>query len=79
MLNKILSALKNVGITTYLINENQEESVELFFVKKNLDMRRRKDVTKYNVTVYHDFQDGETKMRGASSVNLYSSLSLIHI
>lgn len=75
MLNKILSALKNVGIITYLINENQEESVELFFVKKNLDMRRRKDVTKYNVTVYQDFQDGETKIRGASSVNLYSSMS----
>ncbi|QHQ59404.1 hypothetical protein Ana3638_00155 [Anaerocolumna sedimenticola] len=75
MLHKILSALKQNNISAYLINENRNESVELFFIKKKLDLRRQKDVHHYNVTVYHDFDKNGIKMRGSSFAGIYSGMS----
>lgn len=75
MLHKILSALKLNNVSVYLINENRNETVELFFIKKRLDMRRQKDVHHYNVTVYHDFDKDGIKMRGSSSAGIYSQMT----
>lgn len=75
MIERIVKSLNELGINHYLINENNEESVELFFIKKTLDMKRRKNVTKYKVTVYRDFLVDETKMRGSSAAHLYSSMT----
>lgn len=70
MLNKILNALKENNIDLYLINEETQSTSEMFFIKKNLDMRRMKDVTKYEVTVYTDFTKDGNKMRGFAICNI---------
>lgn len=75
MLHKILTALKQNNITTYLINENSKETVELFFIKKRLDMRRQKDVHKYSITVYQDFEKDGTPMRGSSTVSIHLGMT----
>ncbi|BCN31178.1 metallopeptidase TldD-related protein [Anaeromicropila herbilytica] len=75
ILNKIVQILNDLDIKTYQINETREESVELFFIKKALDSRRSKDVTKYMVNVFRDFMDGDTKMRGSSSANIYNTMT----
>jgi predicted Zn-dependent protease len=75
LLNKILSALKQNNINTYLINDDLKESVELFFIKKHLDMRRQKDVHHYSLTVYHDFVKDDVKMRGSSTVGIYNGMT----
>ncbi len=75
MLHKILSALKQNHISVYLINEVKKETVELFFIKKHLDMRRLKDICQYSVTVYHDFDKDGALMRGSSTVGIQPGMS----
>lgn len=75
LIKNILKALEVNQISSYLITELKEETVELFFIKKNLDMRREKEVTKYKLTVYTDFIKDEVKMRGSSSIGIYSGMT----
>lgn len=75
LIEYILKALEANQISTYLITELKEETVELFFIKKNLDMRREKSVTKYKLTVYHDFEQDGVKMRGSSVIGIYNGMS----
>lgn len=76
MIERIRSALARCGIAMWRINENVEETAELFFVKKQLDTRRSKDVRKYEVTVFRDVEDpeGGKPSRGFTSVRLISSM-----
>lgn len=68
MLQMIKKALESQQILTYSIQEKLEESMELYFIRRNLDMRRRTKVRAYNVTVYHDFEENKTAYRGFASV-----------
>ena len=74
MIERIKSALARCGITLWRINERSEETAELFFVKKQLDTRRSKDVRKYEVTVFRDIEGGERPARGFTSVTLIASM-----
>lgn len=75
MIDKILSGLNRNNISTYLINEEIVESVELFFIKKQLDTRRKKDVHHYSLTVYNDFEKDGRKMRGSSKIGIYNGMT----
>lgn len=75
MLDKIRKALEVNHVSSYLITELKEETVELFFIKKNLDMRREKDVTSYKLTVYVDFEKDNVKMKGSSTVGIYNGMT----
>ena len=71
MINSIRRSLSALQIENWLIRETKSESAELFFIKKNLDMRRMTDVHEYAVTVYCDGTDPEGgKLRGSSVVTL---------
>lgn len=76
MINKIKQALSACGISAWRINEQKIESAELFFVQKQLDTRRIKDVCQYDVEVYCDAvgADGQ-KTRGANSVRFAANAS----
>lgn len=76
MIETIKRALDRCGIALWRINETAEETAELFFVKKQLDTRRVKDVHKYTVTVFRDVAagEGERPARGSTSVKLVSSM-----
>ena len=68
MIDGIISALKEHHIDVYRINKKMTESVELFFIKKHLDMRRGTKVTEYEVTVYRDFESEGESYRGSATV-----------
>ena len=70
MIGRIQTALEKCGISLWRINETVEETAELFFVRRQLDTRRLKDVRKYEVTVFRDVED----KRGFTSVNLIASM-----
>ena len=76
MIERIKSALARCGIALWRINERVEETAELFFVKKQLDTRRSKDVRKYEVTVFRDVEnpEGGQPARGITSVVLIASM-----
>jgi len=71
VLDIILSSIKELGISDYLLREVAKESAELFFIKKQLDMRRICDTVEYELTVYNDFTFNGTKMRGSSSITVH--------
>lgn len=73
MTKLILEVLKAKGIETFLIRENKEEIVELFFVKKNLDMRRAENTHSSEVIVYRDFEGNGAKFRGNASFTVEPS------
>ncbi len=68
MIQMIKTALNNQNIAVYSIQEKQSESVELYFVKRTLDMRRQTKVRTYDITVYHDFKENQVPYRGSASV-----------
>lgn len=75
MIEQILSAFNQNHITKYRINEVETEQLELFFIRRKLDMRRGKKVHKYNVTVYREFeQEGKRKL-GSSEITLSQTMT----
>ncbi len=76
MIERIRSALERCGISLWRINERVDETTELFFVKKQLDTRRTKDVRKYEVTVFRDVEakDGGKPGRGFTSIPVLPSM-----
>jgi len=77
MIDRIKAALQKCGIDAWRINEIVEETAELFFVRKQLDTRRIKDVHKYEVTVFDrnvkDPQGGQPRC-GFTSVQVIASM-----
>lgn len=74
MIEKIKSVLKKAEITGYTIAETRTESAECFFIRKNLDMKRRTDLVEYDVTVFHPFMKDEKPMMGSSSVQIHPEM-----
>lgn len=74
MVERIINELIKVNINIYKINIETSESVELFFIKKALDMNRKKKVTNYKVTVYKDFEENGETYRGSSEVDIYPTM-----
>lgn len=67
MIETILNILSEYNIRTFLINEDIIDTEELFFIKQNLNLSRNKSVSEYEITVYRDFNDNGTYMRGSAS------------
>ena len=75
MREKILNAIKKNEIKTYLITETVNDGAELYFIKKELDMRRMKKEASAVVVVYRDFEEDGKKMRGSSTVNIFPEMT----
>ena len=75
MREKILNAIRKNEIETYLITETVTEGAELYFIRKELDMRRMKKETSAEVVVYRDFEEDGKKMRGASTVHIFPEMT----
>ncbi|MDE7326999.1 MAG: hypothetical protein K2N63_12135 [Lachnospiraceae bacterium] len=75
MVDRILSALGKCGIEDYQIVMTDEESAELFFIKKELDMQRLKEVRTANVSIFRVFEEGDQRFRGVASLQVQESLT----
>ena len=76
MLEKIKQILiDNKNIDGYKIVENKVEANEIFFVKKNVDMDRAKDVHHFKVTIYKDIEENGEKCKGSATTNIHPTMS----
>jgi len=75
MLDVILKELKNNNIEEYIITENQLEAVELYFIKKELEMSRKKKLKDYTVRVFKSFSENGTGYKGDATVTIHSSMN----
>lgn len=74
MIDRIKSALRDCGVSLWRITDSTVESAELFFVKKQLDTRRFKDVRKFQTTVFRDVEAQGQTLRGFTTVTLLESM-----
>lgn len=82
MIELIRNVLKQAEIADYTINEVAQESVECFFIRRNLDLKRRTNLLEYTVTVFCPFEkkgtegasDDGKRMLGSSSVQIYPEM-----
>ncbi len=74
MIEQIKAVLAQLGIKEYRIMESVQASIECFFVRKKLDLKRRTDLTDYDVVVFcpHE-QDGKKKL-GSSAVIIHPEM-----
>ncbi len=70
MIERIKKGLKEAEIADYTINETCSESVECFFIRRNLDLKRRTNLQEYTVTVFCPFEASGKRMLGASTVQI---------
>ncbi len=75
MINRIIELIKKNNIDTWLITQANKESMELFFVKKEMVMRRIKKVTDVSATIFNDFEKDGQKMRGSTIINFAPGLT----
>ena len=73
-MEQILAALRQLGIENYRIDETREETLECFFIKKDLDLKRRADTVDRVVIVYHPFENNGQKMMGSSQVLIHPGM-----
>ncbi len=74
MTDKILDALRAEGIDAYAINEVSSRSVECFFVRRNMDLKRRTDIMEWTVTVYREIERSGERLLGSSSLPVYPGM-----
>lgn len=74
MIELLKSVLEECNVATYKIVEEKVESAELFFIKKDLDLSRGKDIINYTLTVYKDFEEKGKRYRGSSEVTIFRTM-----
>ena len=74
-MERIIKLLEKAGIGEYSALQIKERTAELFFVKKQLDTRRIKDVEKFHVTVYRTAEADGQKLKAQTEAMLLSSMS----
>ena len=70
MVSTIKKILAKNNISEWSLVYSDISASELFFIKKNLDMRRAKDVEKYRLTVYNSFSKDGCDYKGSSSIEI---------
>ncbi|MGH4140015.1 metallopeptidase TldD-related protein [Clostridium sp.] len=65
----------SLKIDGFKIIETKIIASELFFVKKDLDMYRAKDVHNFNITIYKNFKEDSIAYTGSSSAIIHPTMS----
>ncbi len=67
-LERVRQALAGIpAVHAWKIVRRRVESVELFFVRRQLDMHRAREVEHFDLTLYHDFEEDGRRFRGSST------------
>ncbi len=75
IIDSLCSILAQEGIEDHLIREVCEERIELYYIKRELDMKRSARLCDISVRVYRRFcEDGE-EYRGSCSVIIFPSMT----
>jgi len=75
MLNRIKKELENIKHDGWLIESIESDKVELFFIRKDLEMNRGVNVKEYSVTVYRESEEDGKKFIGSSRTNIAPSMN----
>jgi PmbA protein len=72
MINRLKEILSRIEeISAWRIIDRQIQGQELFFIRRDVDMQRSKDVRHTSVAVYRDFREGKNRYRGSVRVQVH--------
>jgi predicted Zn-dependent protease len=74
MIERIQQALEKEKISVYSIRQTITEGAELYYIRRDLDLRRTKETEQYEVSVYRDFEAEGKPMRGLSNVTIFPEM-----
>lgn len=74
MIPRIKNILLKLEVDNWKISEIKNESKELFFIRKELEMNRTKKVNYYTVTVFKNYTKEVKKYTGSATIKLTSSM-----
>ena len=74
-MERIKRLLREAGVSEYIVYGYKERTAELFFVKKQLDTRRIKDVEKFVVTVFRTGEKDGEKLRAAADATVLKAMT----
>jgi predicted Zn-dependent protease len=76
MIKRLQDLLAGIpDVSAWKISDRRIEGRELFFIHRDVDMQRSKDVRRTYLTVYRDFQGGEKRYRGSVAVQIHPTYS----
>lgn len=76
MIEKLKKLLADIpDISGWRIRDRAVEGRELYFIRRNVDMQRSKDVRRTYLTVYRDFQEEGKDYRGSVDVQIHPTYS----
>lgn len=70
MIDRIRELLKKCGMEVWRITETSSETSELYFIKKALDIPRRKVLTEYKVEIFRDMERDGARLRAMTNAIL---------
>lgn len=74
-MKRYIDLLEQCGINTYAVTRTKKEIVELFFIKKKLDMRRIENTEEVSFAIYKDMTVDGKEIRGRADVIANTSMS----
>lgn len=79
MLEKIKSILSKNHIEKFDIIEENENTLELFFVKKEMTLKRMKNDVTYDLTLYNEYMEDNEKYLGSASILIFPTMEDMEI
>jgi len=74
-MKRYIDLLEQCGVETYAVTRTKKEIVELFFIKKKLDMRRIENTEEVSFAIYKDMEVDGKKLRGRADIIANTSMS----
>jgi len=80
MLEKIIKILNmRDDLNGWKLKENIQETVELYYIRRDLEMNRAKNIHNIEITVYKDYEIDGVYYKGSSITKLHPTMSEFEI
>jgi predicted Zn-dependent protease len=73
--DRLIKILKELGVDDWMIKEESLSSREYFFIRKDLDMNRAKDIRRFDITLFRLFEEKGQVYRGSAGITLPGDVS----
>ena len=74
-MEQILKAFEKAGVSVWRLTKNRTKSAELYFIKKELDIPRYKDIEVIRAEIFRDFEEDGKKFRGSTEIYIEPGLT----
>ncbi len=67
-MEKIIRAMEKCGVSTWRLTREHTQAVELYYIRKQLDIPRVRELSLVRAEVFRDFEEDGNKFRGSAEI-----------